>query len=60
LLANEQGGSAGTLWLNMKNGSESDKNSRVPLDDAPFAILILAVISFTLIIFVLTITLLLS
>jgi len=53
---------AGTLWLNMKNSSkpESEKEPRVPLDDAQFAIVVLAVTSFTLIIFVLGITLWMS
>lgn len=40
--------------------SEVEKNTRIPLDDAQFAIVVLAVISFTLVIFVLTITLLMS
>lgn len=53
---------AGALWLNMKNSSkpESEKEPRVPLDDAQFAIVVLAVTSFTLIIFVLGITLWMS
>ncbi|GAB3406577.1 hypothetical protein GCM10027361_10990 [Erwinia aphidicola] len=50
------------LWLIMKNRSKPDpeKESRVPLDDAQFAIVVLAITSFTLIIFVLTITLWMS
>jgi len=65
-LAIKQGGFAQTLRFNMKKSSESgseseaEKHARVPLDDAPFAIVVLAVTSFTLIIFVLTITLLMS
>lgn len=53
---------AGTLWLNMKNSSkpEFEKDPRVPLDDAQFAIVVLAITSFTLIIFVLGITLWMS
>jgi len=43
----------------MKNPTPPDleKEPRVPLDDAQFAIVVLAVTSFTLIIFVLMITL---
>ncbi|MTD25362.1 hypothetical protein [Erwinia sorbitola] len=50
------------LWLNMKNSSkpEFEKEPRVQLDDAQFAIVVLAVTSFTLIIFVLAITLWMS
>jgi hypothetical protein len=53
---------AGTLWLTMNNSSkpEPEKEPRVPLDDAQFAIVVLAVTSFTLIIFVLAITLWMS
>ncbi|KQN56700.1 hypothetical protein NV64_06340 [Erwinia sp. B116] len=51
-----------TLWLNMKKSSElkPEREPRIPLDDAQFAIVVLAVTSLTLIIFVLTITLWLS
>nr|WP_200868326.1 hypothetical protein [Pantoea sp. IMH] len=39
---------------------DGERESRFPLDDAQFAIVVLAVTSFTLIIFVLSITLLMS
>jgi len=42
---------------NMTPPPEREKEPRVPLDDAQFAIVVLAVTSFTLIIFVLMITL---
>ncbi|CAY74741.1 hypothetical protein [Erwinia pyrifoliae] len=47
------------LWLNMKNSSETEpeKKERVPLEDAPFTIMVFAIASFTLIAFVLVITL---
>ncbi|CBJ46089.1 hypothetical protein KQH34_02720 [Erwinia amylovora] len=50
---------AGMPWLNMKNSSENqpDKKERVPLEDAPFTIMVFAITSFTLIAFVLVITL---
>lgn len=50
---------AGMLWLNMKNSSktELEKEKRVPLEDAPFTIMVFAITSFTLITFVLVITL---
>ena len=62
LLAPLQERYAGMLWLIMKNRSKPDpeKESRVPLDDVQFAIVVLAITSFTLIIFVLTITLWMS
>lgn len=43
----------------MKNSpeTESEKEKRVPLEDAPFTIMVFAIASFTLITFVIVITL---